>query len=33
METVNEEAKDAFFVSHIHGLLVSGSVPRYPRGA
>ena len=30
---VEEEAKDALFVSPIPGLLVSGSVPRYPRDA
>ncbi|MDV3513816.1 alpha/beta fold hydrolase [Stenotrophomonas sp. C1657] len=33
LDTVNEEAKDALFVSPIPGLLVSGSVPRYPRDA
>jgi len=33
MATVNEEAKDALFVSPIPGLLVNGSVPRYPRDA
>jgi len=33
LETVNEEAKNALFVSPIPGLLVSGSVPRYPRDA
>lgn len=33
LATVNEEAKDALFVSPIPGLLVSGSVPRYPRDA
>jgi len=31
LDTVNEEAKDALFVSPIPGLLVNGSVPRYPR--
>ncbi|WP_313436268.1 alpha/beta hydrolase [Stenotrophomonas sp.] len=33
LETVNEEARDALFVSPIPGLLVSGSVPRYTRDA
>lgn len=33
LATVNEEAKDALFVSPIPGLLVNGSVPRYPRDA
>jgi pimeloyl-ACP methyl ester carboxylesterase len=33
LSTVNEEAKDALFVSPIPGLLVSGSVPRYARDA
>jgi len=33
LDTVNEEAKDALFVSPIPSLLVSGSVPRYPRDA
>jgi len=30
---VDEEAKDALFVSPIPGLLVNGAVPRYPRDA
>ncbi len=33
LDTVNEEARDALFVSPIPGLLVAGSVPRYPRDA
>jgi len=33
LETVKEEANNALFVSPIPGLLVSGSVPRYPRDA
>lgn len=33
LATVDEEAKDALFVSPIPGLLVNGSVPRYPRDA
>ncbi|WP_204128435.1 hypothetical protein, partial [Pseudomonas ogarae] len=33
LATVNEEAKHALFVSPIPGLLVNGSVPRYPRDA
>ncbi|HBS57073.1 MAG TPA: alpha/beta hydrolase [Stenotrophomonas sp.] len=33
LDTVNEEAKDALFISPIPGLLVAGSVPRYPRDA
>lgn len=31
LSTVNDEAKDALFVSPIPALLVAGSVPRYPR--
>ncbi|WP_246233701.1 alpha/beta fold hydrolase [Stenotrophomonas bentonitica] len=33
LSMVEKEAKDALFVSPIPGLLVSGSVPRYPRDA
>jgi len=33
LDTVNEEARDALFVSPIPALLVAGSVPRYPRDA
>lgn len=33
LETVNEEARNALFVSPIPALLVNGSVPRYPRDA
>jgi len=33
LATVNEEARHALFASPIPGLLVNGSVPRYPRDA